>query len=123
MHRKMPEERTGCITKIKVEQLKVYVTSNCYPGTEELGEIFLTAAKEGSAVSGLLDSFSIVFSMALQHGVPLEDILDKLEGQRFEPSDHKHSSIMDALAKHLREKYLKPEEAPHASTLRNVKGA
>lgn len=126
-HRRMPDERIGVTTKIEVGGMETYVTSNTYPGTNDLGEIFLPASKEGSTISGLFDAFAIIFSMALQYGVPLEKMLDKLEGLRFEPMDHRHSSIMDAFAKYLRAKYLKPEEeeenTQHISTLRNVKGA
>ncbi len=121
----MPDERMGKTVRIKVDGMKIYLTHNPYPDTGKLGEIFLSCSKEGSTVSGLLDSISIFFSMALQHGVPLEDLVEKMEGQRFEPSDHRSSSIMDAVAKYLKSKYLapSPEEVIHTSTLRNVKEA
>jgi len=50
------------------------------------GEIFITIAKEGSTVSGLMDAFATVVSLALQHGVPLKVLCGKLSHMRFEPS-------------------------------------
>ncbi len=49
------------------------------------GEIFLRMAKEGSTISGLMDSFATVVSLALQHGVPLEVLCAKFSHTRFEP--------------------------------------
>lgn len=50
------------------------------------GEIFITGANQGSTVSGLLASLSIVTSLALQYGVPLETLVSKLQNIRFEPA-------------------------------------
>jgi ribonucleoside-diphosphate reductase alpha chain len=50
------------------------------------GELFVTMAKEGSVVSGLMDSFATSISMALQYGVPLKVLADKFSHTRFEPS-------------------------------------
>ena len=50
------------------------------------GEIFLKMAKEGSTVSGLMDSFATTVSVALQYGVPLRDLVNKFAHVRFEPS-------------------------------------
>jgi ribonucleoside-diphosphate reductase alpha chain len=50
------------------------------------GEIFVTMAKQGSTISGLMDAFATVVSLALQHGVPLRVICQKLSHIRFEPS-------------------------------------
>ncbi len=43
-------------------------------------------AKEGSTVSGLMDSFATAVSLALQHGVPLRVLCEKFAHTRFEPS-------------------------------------
>jgi hypothetical protein len=43
-------------------------------------------AKEGSVIAGLMDSFATAISLALQHGVPLNVLIDKFKGTRFEPS-------------------------------------
>ena len=50
------------------------------------GELFITMAKEGSTVSGLMDSFACAVSLALQHGVPLKLLCEKFAHTRFEPS-------------------------------------
>src|SRR5262249_28518636 len=50
------------------------------------GEIFIKMAKEGSTVSGLMDTIGVLTSMALQFGVPLEVLVQKFSHVRFEPS-------------------------------------
>ena len=50
------------------------------------GELFITMAKEGSTIGGLMDSIGTLTSMALQYGVPLEALVKKFAHQRFEPS-------------------------------------
>ena len=62
-----------------------YITVGLYPNGEP-GEIFVTMAKEGSTVSGLMDSFALAVSIALQHGVPLKLFCEKFAHTRFEPS-------------------------------------
>src|SRR6185369_10376099 len=49
------------------------------------GEVFISMAKEGSTVGGLMDCFGIAISMALQYGVPLEVLVNKFSHTRFEP--------------------------------------
>jgi len=62
-----------------------YLTVGFYEdGT--VGEIFITTAKEGSTVSGLMDCFATAVSLALQYGVPLKVLCDKFSHTRFEPS-------------------------------------
>jgi ribonucleoside-diphosphate reductase alpha chain len=50
------------------------------------GEIFIKMAKEGSTISGLMDTIATLTSMALQYGVPLQVLVDKFSHVRFEPS-------------------------------------
>ncbi len=50
------------------------------------GEIFITMAKEGSTVGGMMDAFATAISLCLQYGVPLEDLVKKFSHQRFEPN-------------------------------------
>ena len=50
------------------------------------GELFITMAKEGSTIGGLMDTIATLTSMALQYGVPLEALVRKFSHQRFEPS-------------------------------------
>ena len=50
------------------------------------GEVFLTMSKQGSTISGLMDSIAILISVSLQYGVPLESLVDKFSHVRFDPS-------------------------------------
>ncbi len=50
------------------------------------GEVFLTMAKEGSTIGGLMDTIGILTSLALQYGVPVETLARKLEHVNFEPN-------------------------------------
>ena len=71
--------------KFQVAGHEGYVTVGLYPdGTP--GEIFLKMAKEGSTVSGLMDTLATMTSIALQYGVPLRDLVSKFTHVRFEPS-------------------------------------
>lgn len=81
------------------------------------GEIFLVMAKEGSAISGLMDSFATAISLALQYGVPLKVLIDKFSHVRFEPSGHTGNpevpfakSIVDYIFRWLASKFLSTEE-------------
>jgi ribonucleoside-diphosphate reductase alpha chain len=77
------------------------------------GEIFITMSKEGSTISGLMDSFATAISMALQYGVPLRVLVDKFSHMRFEPSGFTKNpdipmakSIMDYIFRWLATKFL-----------------
>jgi ribonucleoside-diphosphate reductase alpha chain len=82
---KLAEERMSVTHKFKVGDHEGYLTVGLYPDGSP-GEIFITMAKEGSTVSGLMDSFSCAVSIALQHGVPLKLLCEKFAHTRFEPS-------------------------------------
>ena len=77
------------------------------------GEIFITMAKQGSTMAGLLDAFATAISIALQYGVPLEDLCNKFSHTRFEPSGFTNNkqipiakSIMDYIFRYLALKFL-----------------
>ena len=58
------------------------------------GELFITMAKEGSTIGGLMDCFGTAVSMSLQYGVPLEVYVNKFSHTRFEPMGFtKHPDI------------------------------
>ncbi|HVP65569.1 MAG TPA: vitamin B12-dependent ribonucleotide reductase, partial [candidate division Zixibacteria bacterium] len=89
-----------------------YITVGTYPSGDP-GEIFITMAKEGSTVSGLMDSFACATSLALQHGVPLKLLCEKFAHTRFEPSGWSHNpdigfakSIMDYIFRWLELRFL-----------------
>ena len=56
-----------------------------YPNGQP-GEVFIRMSKEGSTISGLMESFATLLSVSLQHGVPLQVVCEKLAHTRFEPS-------------------------------------
>jgi ribonucleoside-diphosphate reductase alpha chain len=83
--RRLPDERRAVTHKFQVAGHEGYITVGLYPdGTP--GEIFLKMAKEGSTVSGLMDTLATMTSIALQYGVPLRDLVSKFTHVRFEPS-------------------------------------
>ncbi len=85
IRRKLPDERRSVTHKFAIGGHEGYITVGLYEdGTP--GEVFITMAKEGSTISGLMDSFATSISFALQYGVPLKFLVDKFSHVRFEPS-------------------------------------
>jgi len=83
--RKLPDERRSITHKFDIAGHEGYITAGMYEDAQP-GEIFITMSKEGSTISGLMDSFATAISMALQYGVPLRGLVDKFSHMRFEPS-------------------------------------
>ncbi|WP_263383228.1 vitamin B12-dependent ribonucleotide reductase [Granulicella arctica] len=82
---RLPSERASVTHKFAVGGHEGYLTVGLYPN-QCPGEIFIRMAKEGSTISGLMDSFATAISLALQHGVPLKVLCEKFAHTRFEPS-------------------------------------
>lgn len=83
--RKLPAERQSLCKSFSVGSHEGYVHVGLYPeGTA--GEIFVRMSKMGSTVSGLLDAWATMFSVALQYGAPLEVLCEKGTGSLFQPS-------------------------------------
>ena len=82
---RLPDTRTAITHKFSVAGHDGYITVGMYEDGKP-GEIFITMAKEGSTVSGLLDAFATSVSLGLQYGVPLEVLCQKFAHMRFEPS-------------------------------------
>ncbi|HLI76197.1 MAG TPA: vitamin B12-dependent ribonucleotide reductase, partial [Acidobacteriaceae bacterium] len=82
---RLPAERASVTHKFGIAGHEGYVTVGLYPNGCP-GEIFIRMAKEGSTISGLMDSFATAISLALQHGVPLKVLAEKFAHTRFEPS-------------------------------------
>jgi ribonucleoside-diphosphate reductase alpha chain len=82
---RLPGERASITHKFSLSGHEGYITVGLYP-TGQPGEIFIKMAKEGSTVSGMMDSFATSISIALQHGVPLKVLCHKFAHTRFEPS-------------------------------------
>ena len=83
--RRLPVERTAITHRFDIGGQEGYLTVGLYEDGQP-GEIFLKMAKEGSTVSGLVDTFATTVSVALQYGVPLRDLVNKFAHVRFEPS-------------------------------------
>jgi ribonucleoside-diphosphate reductase alpha chain len=123
VRRKLPDERESITHKFSISGHEGYITVGKYEdGTP--GEIFITMAKEGSTISGLMDSFATMTSLALQHGVPLNFLVDKFTHTRFEPSGFTKNpeipmtkSIMDYIFKWLATKFLDRESQTQAGVI------
>jgi ribonucleoside-diphosphate reductase alpha chain len=82
---RLPDERTAVTHKFSIAGHEGYLTVGLYPNGRP-GEMFIAMAKEGSVVSGLMDSFATAVSIMLQYGVPLSVLVNKFSHVRFEPS-------------------------------------
>jgi ribonucleoside-diphosphate reductase alpha chain len=109
---RLQAERASITHKFNVGGHEGYITVGLYPDGS-VGEIFVTMAKEGSTVSGLMDSFACGISIALQHGVPLKLLCEKFAHTRFEPSGWSNNpdigfakSIMDYIFRWLQLRFL-----------------
>jgi ribonucleoside-diphosphate reductase alpha chain len=115
LRRKLPDERRSITHKFDIAGHEGYITAGMYEDGQP-GEIFITMSKEGSTISGLMDSFATAISMALQYGVPLRVLVDKFSHMRFEPSGFTKNadipmakSIMDYIFRWLASKFLDGE--------------
>ena len=110
---KLPNERRGITVKSTVGGHKLYLRTGEY-SDGRLGEIFLDMSKEGSTLRAFANSFAIAISIALQHGVPLEEFVDAFTFTKFEPAGlvQGHSrlkmadSVLDFIFRDLAIRYL-----------------
>ena len=84
---RLPDTRKSITHKFNVGGHEGYINVGLYPDGRA-GELFITMAKEGSTIGGLMDSFGTAVSMSLQYGVPLEVLVNKFSYTRFEPMGH-----------------------------------
>lgn len=96
---RLPDERCSVTHKFQVGSHEGYLVVGLYPDGQP-GEIFITMAKEGSTVSGLVNSFAQAISIGLQHGVSLKTFCDKFSFTRSHqvgpvtpPSPRQHLSL------------------------------
>jgi ribonucleoside-diphosphate reductase alpha chain len=115
---RLPNERHSLTHKFGIAGHEGYITVGLYKdGTP--GELFIRMAKEGSTVSGLMDSFATAVSLALQHGVPIKLLCDKFSHTRFEPSGFTGNpeipiakSIMDYIFRWLELRFVTGRQYP-----------
>ncbi len=115
--RKLPDERLAIAHKFSIAGHEGYIHVGMYEDGAP-GEIFIKMSKEGSTLSGVMDTLAISLSMNFQYGVPLESLCEKLVGARFEPMGMTANkeipivrSVMDYLGRWLALKFLVKEKA------------
>jgi ribonucleoside-diphosphate reductase alpha chain len=116
LRRRLPDERASITHKFNVGGHEGYLTIGLYEdGTP--GEIFLRMAKEGSTISGLMDSFATAVSLALQYGVPLRDLVNKFSHLRFEPAGFTTNrdipmakSLVDYIFRYMASKFMSQDD-------------
>jgi ribonucleoside-diphosphate reductase alpha chain len=115
---RLPGERASITHKFALAGHEGYITVGLYKdGTP--GEMFIRMAKEGSTVSGLMDSFATAVSLSLQHGVPVKLLCEKFQHTRFEPSGFTGNpeipiakSIMDYIFRWLELRFVTGRQYP-----------
>lgn len=112
LRRKLPKRRNSKTYKFRIADLKGFFTISEYEdGTP--GELFISVSKQGSTLSGLMDSFAISVSHGLQYGVPLKSYVRTLMSSSFAPAGitddsdiRTASSITDYIFRRLALDYL-----------------
>jgi ribonucleoside-diphosphate reductase alpha chain len=96
LRRRLTDTRQALTHKFDIAGHEGYLTVGLFEDGQP-GELFITMAKEGSTIGGLMDSIGTLSSMAFQYGVPLEALVRKFAHQRFEPSGFtKNAEIRNA---------------------------
>lgn len=121
VRRRLPDKRNSVTHKFSVGGHEGYMHVGFFED-ETPGEVFLTMSKQGSTISGLMDSIAILISVALQYGVPLESLVDKFSHVRFDPSGFTQDpdipmarSIVDYVFRWLGKEFL-PQDAQLETT-------
>ena len=133
--RHLPDERRSITHKFRVGDQEGYITAGLYDEGAP-GEIFVNISKEGSTIRGLMDAVAMLTSIALQYGVPLENLVAKFRGVHFEPAGLTGnpkipvaSSLVDYIFRWLELRFLapsgpaEPPSAPSAKPGRRPKRA
>ena len=124
LRRRLPDTRAAINHKFDIAGHEGYLTVGLFEDGQP-GELFVTMAKEGSTIGGLMDTIGTLTSMSLQYGVPLETLLKKFAHQRFEPSGftknpeiRNASSIIDYVFRWLATQFI-PEYREALAAARN----
>jgi ribonucleoside-diphosphate reductase alpha chain len=124
VRRRLPDERQSLTHKFDIQGHEGYITVGMYEdGTP--GEVFITMAKEGSTISGMMDAFATQTSVALQYGVPLQVMVNKFSHMRFEPNGFTKNpelpiakSIIDYIFRWLASRFMNVEEQEAVGIIR-----
>jgi ribonucleoside-diphosphate reductase alpha chain len=121
--RSLPDTRQSLTHKFKIEGHTGYITVGLYEDGSP-AEVFISMAKQGSTIYGLMESFGRAISYALQYGVPLQDLVRNFSHMRFEPSGMTSNpeipfaqSVIDYLFRWLASKFLSAEEVEQLGIL------
>ncbi len=113
---RLPLTRNAIVHKFSVGDVEGYIIVGLY-ADDSPGEVFLHISKEGSTLSGVMDCFAILLSLALQSGIPLAVLVSKVRHVRFEPDGRTGnkeiptaSSIIDYLFRWLELQFLSGEK-------------
>ena len=124
LRRKLPDERKAVTHKFDIQGHEGYLTVGLYEDGQP-GELFVTMAKEGSTISGLMDAFATQTSYAFQFGVPVKFMVDKFTHMRFEPSGFTKNkdipiakSIVDYIFRWMASHFLPVEDQDEAGIIR-----
>jgi ribonucleoside-diphosphate reductase alpha chain len=125
--RRLSDERSARTHKFSIAGHEGYITVGMYEDGSP-GEVFLKMSKEGSTISGLMDTVAVMTSIALQYGVPLKALVDKFSHTRYEPSGFTQNpeipiakSVTDYVFRWLGLNFLTAEE-PAAESAEPAKG-
>jgi len=120
VRRRLPDTRQSLTHKFNVGGHEGYITVGLFEDHTP-GELFITMAKEGSTIGGLMDVIGTETSLALQYGVPLEALVNKFSHARFEPSgwtsnpDIPHAkSVVDYIFRFLGNTFLPGYKEAHS---------
>ena len=115
VRRELPDTRTSITHKFKIEGHTGYITVGLYEDGQP-AEVFLSMAKQGSTIYGMMESFGRSISYALQYGVPLSDLVRNFSHMRFEPAGRTENpeipfaqSVIDYLFRWMASQFLSAE--------------
>ena len=124
--RRLPDTRESVTHKFSIEGHEGYITVGKFEdGTP--GELFVTMAKEGSTLSGMMDAFATSVSLLFQYGVPLSHLVEKFGHMRFEPSGWTGNSeigmaksIVDYVFRWLGHRFLNADDKAYLGLVRTT---
>jgi len=129
VRKRLPDTRMSITHKFSVEGHEGYINVGLYDDKKP-GEIFVTMAKEGSTISGMMDAFATSISLTLQYGVPLYDLVQKFSHMRFEPMGRTENreipvaqSIVDYIFRWLASQFLADEDKRYLGILTEAERA
>jgi ribonucleoside-diphosphate reductase alpha chain len=123
VRRRLPVDCKSVRHKFEIAGQKGYIHAGFYEDGR-VGEIFISMSKEGSTISGLMDTIATLTSIALQYGVPLEALVNKFSHVRFEPSGFTSNpdipiakSLTDYIFRFLGTRFLTKEQQEAAGLI------